>query len=43
MGTPDSGLHGEALPERGYTLQAEGTLYKRVGISRERGGIIQVF
>ena len=37
-GTPDNGLYGEALPERGFRLQ----VYKRVGISLtevyQRGG-----
>ena len=37
-GTPDNGLYGEALPERGFRLRA----YKRVGISLievyQRGG-----
>ena len=37
-GTPDNGLYGEALPERGFRLR----VYKRVGISLievyQRGG-----
>ena len=44
-GTPDNGLYGEALPERGFRLQASGfrlQVYKRVRISLtevyQRGG-----